>query len=603
MPPTPPTPPDVPLPDVSVLTPCHEQAAFLSRAAASLRAQHGVSWEWVLVDDGSAEPVRVPQAMPQGSVRLLRHDRNHGLGAACATGLAAARADVVAYLPADDVLLPGHLTDLLTALRGGAELAYSGVDVEGVAHLGAPDARGLRMVQVAHRRTSVRWRTREELESDDLGRTAWSSVPDRPGAVVGTGRVSAVQTVHPGQRSAAVAAGLNAFRRRYDVGTPLRFAAAGADAVDEHQLYADLRADPPEPVPGGPHVLLVGELAYNPDRIALLAGRVGRLSGLWIDDPLGFMTVGPLPFPGVQDLPRTGWADALRRDPPEVAYCLLNWRTLPLALAVAEAAPWLPLVWHFKEAPQRCLARGDWPQLVRLWERADRVVLASAEERDWLLAALPDRRDPATVTVADGDLPRARWSAGPLSPALDGDGVHTVCLGRPIGLTPAVVTRLGRAGVHVHLHGAPTAEAQALQAASARTVHVHPAVAPPDWRRALSGYDAGWLHVTTGRNGGELARASWDDLNLPARLPTLAAAGLPVLLPDRTGDVNAVDRVVGAAGIRFGDVDDVPNLVRDRTARATARSAMDRLRPELTFEAVVDDLVRVLGSAAREAAA
>jgi hypothetical protein len=345
------------------------------------------------------------------------------------------------------------------------------------------------------------------------------------------------------------------------------------------------------------HVLLVGELAYNADRIEVLVERTRRLSGLWIDDPLPFMTVGPVP--GVRDLPPDAWVAALRRDPPDVAYCLLNWRTIPLALAVADAAPGLPLVWHFKEAPQRSLARGDWPLLTRLWYRADAVVLASAEQRAWMLDALPGR-DPGSVHAIDGDLPPARWFTGRTRTPTP---LHTVCPGRPIGLDADAVRVLGRDGVHVHLHGTDPGLAEELRRAAPETVHVHPPVAAARWRFVLSGYDAGWLHVSSTRNGGDLHRATWDHLNLPARIPTLAAAGLPCLLPDATGEVSAVDRVVGAAGLRFRGLEDVGRLLRDRPRVAAARAEMERRRFEFTFDAVVDDLLAVLTRVAGEAAA
>ena len=118
-------------PRVSVLLPCFAQAEWLPRALGGLLAQSVTDWELVLVDDGSPEPVRLPADLADDPrVRLVRHPENRGLGAALNTALDAARAPLVAYLPADDLWFPGHLDSLLGALEedGGAALAWAELD-------------------------------------------------------------------------------------------------------------------------------------------------------------------------------------------------------------------------------------------------------------------------------------------------------------------------------------------------------------------------------------------------------------------------------------------------------------------------------------------
>jgi hypothetical protein len=601
-------------PQVSVVIPVFQQASFLPRALASLAAQRDADWELVVVDDGSTDdPLREVASMATSRpVKAVRWTTNRGLGTACNTALDLATGELIAYLPADDVWFDGHLADLVSLMdaQPDAALASAGVLVDDLAHADTPPGRGLQLVQVIHRRSALRWRERQDLESDDLGRLFFDAVR-ASGRWVRTGRTSCGWTQHPGQRSRSFArrhdGGINVFRRKYGASGPLRFAPRGEDELDERALYGDVSV--PAIEPGAPHVLLVGELAYNPDRIALLAERGVRLSGLWIDDPLGFMTVGPLPFPGVRDLSRTNWIDEIRSDPPDVAYCLLNWRTVPLALALSELAPDLPLVWHFKEAPQRCLARGEWPSVRRLYERADGVLLASEEERDWFAAALPDRRDPSTTLAMDGDLPRMRWFTGPRADrgVSEGNGVHTVCVGRPVGLEPELVATLANAGIHLHLYGAPLGAENGLQrwlgsvpAEVLDHVHVHASVAPQSWRSELSRYDAGWLHVRPATNHGDVRRASWDDLNLPARLPTFAAAGLPVLLPDAAEEINAVHRTVRSVGadLSFTDDDAAVAVLHDAGRLRAARDAMEGARLQFTFDAVVDRLLAVLLHAA-----
>lgn len=294
----------------------------------------------------------------------------------------------------------------------------------------------------------------------------------------------------------------------------------------------------------------------------------------------------------------------MRRLRPDVVWAQLNWRAVPLALAVRRAFPDLPFVWHFKEAPQRSLVRGEWPALAELFLTADASVVATAEERQWVLDALPGRLDPGRVHVLDGDLPPAEWSRGTPSPrlsAVDGEP-HTVVLGRPLGFDQAFVTDLLDAGVHLHLYGqvaapGPKGDWQrwwpAASAAYPDRLHLHPAVGPERWVRELSAYDAGWLHRVGSDNGGDLRRAIWDDLNSPARLP--------VLLPDTSGHAVAVQRITRAdgTGLEYADAADVAAALRDGQRLEAARAAVGRVREGYMFDHHVDRLLDLFRSLRR----
>ena len=595
---------------VAVVVPVFDQAAFLPRALGSLLAQDLEQFECVVVDDGSTDGPQVPA---DARVRLLRHTDNRGLGAALNTGLDATTAPVVAYLPADDAWDPEHLAALLEALVGDGLLAVTGVrHHDGEVASGAPPGHALQLVQVAHRRTPDRWVERAELESDDLGRLLWdrlASLDQR----VSTGRVTCTWTDHPAQRHKAVResfdGGLNVFRSRYRVAEPLRFHSSDSGFVDEVARYARFRDLEVEPSTDGLSVLIVGELAFNPERVVALAERGHRLHGLWTADGLGDATVGPLPFGHVADLPRDDWEDAVRRLAPDVVWAQLNWRAVPLAVAVRRAFPTLPFVWHFKESPQRSVVRGEWPLLAELFLTADHSLVATEEERAWLLHALPGRLDPERIGVLDGDLPSASWHTDERSPLLSGqDGEpHTVCVGRPMGFDAEWVTALASAGVHVHLYGQVEAPGpkgawvrwwrEAASRAGGR-LHLHRAVGPEDWVSELSQYDAGWLHRVCSANGGDLRRATWDDLNTPARLPVLLSAGLPVLLPDNTGHRVAIDRICGeqGTGLRYRTAEDVAAALNDGSLVGAARDAAWKVRETHTFSAHADRLVATFRS-------
>jgi hypothetical protein len=606
---------------VSVLVPVHDQAAFMGRALASLRDQDLQSWEAVLLDDGSSDDPRsaAEAFLDDPRLRLVRWPRNRGLGATLNAGLDATSAPVVAYLPADDVWDPTHLASVVAALDARPELAlvWSGVrHHDGQTSRAAPPGHPLQLVQVAHRRTDQRWTERSELESDDLGRLMW----DRLGDGAGTGLVTCEWTDHPGQRHKAIReaydGGLNVFRSRYHVVGPLRLLSSDSGLTDEVTRYAGLRTREDSTSTGALDVLIVGELAFNPERVLALVDRGHRLHGLWTRHGLGDSTVGPLPFGHVRDLPGDDWRSAVRSLRPDVVWAQLNWRAVPLALAVRRAFPRLPFVWHFKESPHRSRVRGEWPMLAELLTTADATLVATEEEREWLLDALAGRLDPDRTGVLDGDLPSAEWlDAAPAagqSPRLSArDGApHTVVLGRPLGFDAAWVHELTSRGVHLHLYGQVDAPGpkgsrlgwwdETVRDAPDR-LHLHPSVDPPDWVRELSRYDAGWLHRIESRNEGDLRRATWDDLNSPARMPALLMAGLPLLLPDNHGHRVAVNRITEAegTGLAYRDAEDLVDALLDEARLAGARTAALRARHQHTFDAHVDRLLEVFDSVRR----
>ncbi|MEX5719614.1 glycosyltransferase family 2 protein [Geodermatophilus maliterrae] len=597
---------------VAVLVPVHDQAAFLPRALESLLAQEETAWQAVVVDDGSPDPAAVAgvvAALADPRLRLLRTDANRGLGATLNTALDATTAPVVAYLPADDVWYPGHLGTLLGCLDDPA-VVLARADLAGPA--GTPYAQ---LVQVAHRRTGDRWTERAELETDDLDRLMWARVAGR-GSAAGTGRVTCAWTQHPGQRSRAIResfdGGPNVFRTRYRVRDPLRFVSTDGTDLDEVARYARFRERSYPPSADGLRVLVVGELAFNPERVLALAERGHALTGLWTADGLGDATVGPLPFGAVPDVDPGRWHDGVRALAPDVVWAQLNWRAVPFAHAVRAAFPDLPFVWHFKESPQRSVVRGEWPLLAGLVCGADACLLATEEERDWFALALRGRVDLARLGVLDGDLPKRDWLDAPLSPKLsDADGQpHTAVVGRPSGLDLDWVLALAARGVHTHLYGQVRAPGPKgswtgwLDEALARApgfVHVHPAVGPEDWVRELSRHDAGWLHRFDSSNGGDLRRASWDDLNSPARLPVLLAAGLPLLQQANPGSLVSVERVLreDGTGLLYRCADDVADVLTAEVAGRAGQAAALAARERHVFDAHADRLVGLFRSLAR----
>jgi hypothetical protein len=604
-------------PLVSVLMPTCGQAHFIRRALDSLQAQSLTEWEAIIVDDGSLDDtagvVRPWLADPR--VRYFALPANSGLGHALNIAMDHATATRIAYLPSDDVIYRNHLAQLVDCLDGGDHvLAVSGMrhhyNRSTPARL---DSAGLQLVQCMHRRVPVRWTERAELESDDLERLFWHRLR-AAGSVGETGLVSCEWVDHPHQRHKLMQepeGGINPFRQYYGVTEPLRFHSTKGNAIDEATQYSvpRARADT-SPAADGLDILLVGELAYNADRVLALEERGHTLSGLWMREPYWYNAVGPMPFGHVRELPADHWREAIARHPPDLIYAQLNWQAVPFAHEVMRATPGVPFVWHFKEGPFICIKKGSWPRLLDLYELADGRMFSSVEMRDWFDTVIPELSRSRPSHVLDGDLPRGVWFDGPASAKLsDSDGeIHTVVPGRPIGLHPATVAELAAQGIHLHFYGDFTQGqwrewiAKAGQLAP-RHLHLHRNVDQADWVATFSRYDAGWLHAFASSNGGELRRANWDDLNLPARMATLAAAGLPMIQRDNTGAIVATQTLARELdiGIFYDTIDALGAQLRDQARLEQLRRNVWQQRHRFSFDYHVDDLLaffrKVIGSA------
>ncbi|MES2899965.1 MAG: glycosyltransferase family 2 protein [Pseudomonadota bacterium] len=597
------------LPQVSVLIPTFEQSRFIARALDSLLAQSLCDWEAIIVDDGSRDdtPGAVRPYLEDRRIRYMRLAHNSGLGNAINVAMAHAAAPLLAYLPSDDVYYRDHLQQLADALQGQSDamLAYAGVRHHYNRYaVGQVEGAPLQLVQCMHRNTGTRWVTREELESDDLERLFWQRLRGE-GAFVGTSAVSCEWVDHPAQRHKIMQeplGGINPFRLFYRVSEPLIFHTTTGNAIDERGQYHAMRERAPTPrAAQGLKILLVGELAYNAERVLALEEDGHQLYGLWMRDPYWYNTVGPLPFGHVEDLAYKRWREEIARVRPDVIYALLNWQAVPFAHEVMMATPGVPFVWHFKEGPFICLEKGTWPQLIDLFQHADGRIFSSPEMRDWFDSVIPGLSQSRLCHVLDGDLPKRDWFDVPRTARLsEADGeVHTVVPGRPIGLHPHTVAELAAQGVHLHFygdftHGQWRAWIDKSRALAPRHLHLHANVDQSRWVAEFSRYDAGWLHAFASDNAGELRRANWDDLNYPARMATLALAGLPMIQRANAGALVATQtlaRTLGC-GVFYDSIPELAASLRDADAMQAARAAAWDQRALFTFDAHVPKLVR-----------
>lgn len=114
-------------PAVTVVITCYNQGRWVDEAVLSVFEQSEQSWEIILVDDGSTDPdtrqvLDVLAEWPR--VRLLRQ-ANSGLPAARNAGMREARGEFLVPLDADDELEREYLAQMIPALEGRPDAAFS----------------------------------------------------------------------------------------------------------------------------------------------------------------------------------------------------------------------------------------------------------------------------------------------------------------------------------------------------------------------------------------------------------------------------------------------------------------------------------------------
>jgi glycosyltransferase involved in cell wall biosynthesis len=115
--------------EVSILMPVYNERHTVVQAITDvLAAPPAEHWELIVVDDGSVdgttEIIRAHDWPAQ--VRILRHEKNRGKGAALTTALAEARGRYAAVMDADLEYSPRDLPALLEPLRSGKARAAFG---------------------------------------------------------------------------------------------------------------------------------------------------------------------------------------------------------------------------------------------------------------------------------------------------------------------------------------------------------------------------------------------------------------------------------------------------------------------------------------------
>jgi glycosyltransferase involved in cell wall biosynthesis len=118
-----------PTPLVSVIVPCWNAAASIPRSLASVLQARDVPVECVVVDDASSDGCAdVVQAIADNDPRvvLVRAPANRGVSVARNIALDIVRGEWLTFLDADDRMMPGGLTAMVSAGRSTDALAVVG---------------------------------------------------------------------------------------------------------------------------------------------------------------------------------------------------------------------------------------------------------------------------------------------------------------------------------------------------------------------------------------------------------------------------------------------------------------------------------------------
>jgi glycosyltransferase involved in cell wall biosynthesis len=124
-------------PDVSVVMSVYNGARYLRAALDSILNQQGVSFEFIIIDDGSTDDSAMildEYAALDPRIRVI-HQENTGLTRALIRGCNESRGEFIARQDADDISLPGRLAELAKCLRADDRIVF----VSSHAHVICPD--------------------------------------------------------------------------------------------------------------------------------------------------------------------------------------------------------------------------------------------------------------------------------------------------------------------------------------------------------------------------------------------------------------------------------------------------------------------------------
>ncbi len=281
------------------------------------------------------------------------------------------------------------------------------------------------------------------------------------------------------------------------------------------------------------NILLVGALAWNPERVLSLSDQGHGLFGLWSRTMA--WEQGPYPFARnrITKLNIEGAIDLLHEGAIDIVYSLFH--IYDRKLWSPDTPPGLADVWVLLGRLLHERDRGTFRvPIVRHWgfdvhnldlkivRALDGQIFCNRQQMDfWTLPAsaggcgLDLGCGNQEIAFMDSDLPSRKFMNKRFAPKIsstDGD-IHTVCIGRPLGID---LVKAAMAGIHVHVYGnnyddiafiiasglSPSGFSN-LRSLLNDYLHVHPSIQPTgksldeingakdQWVEEFSRYDAG----------------------------------------------------------------------------------------------------------------
>lgn len=595
----------------SVIMPTYNQACFIRRAIRSLFQQTYNYWELIIVNDGSTDETDeyLRDYILDDRIVYIKNKYNEGLGAAINKAMNVAHYNYIAYLPSDDFFFPNHLACIAdmfeknpkavlvhTSMRWNVE--DSAIKINNRLFMGIPCEHCLQLVQTAHKKTMHRWIERKEFISEDLFKTFWYKLA-KCGCFIKEPTETCQWTVHPYQRHKIICekygGHINKYRSYYNVREAIRYIVSEHIQIDEAKKYGYLKNRKTRKRLEL-KILIVGDLSYNPERICALEEMGHIIYGLWTRDwGYSFSNVGPLPFGNVREIEFKNWEEEIKLIKPDIIYGMLNSVAVPFCYEVMRKCRNIPFVWHFKEGPFISQVNGTWNKLIALYNESDGQIFINEETKKWYEQFI----FPKNMTfVLDGDLPKKDIFNKPFSSKLSENGdIHTVVAGRMVGLTPENIEALSKNNIHVHLYTESYEDAWAglikmMMDVAPLHFHVHHHVSQDNWVKEFSQYDAGWLHCFDSNNGGDICLCAWNDLNIPARLSTMMAAGIPTIQKDNSKHMVAMQSCVKSidCGIFYSNMSNLVCQLKNENRMKELRENVIKHRLKFTFDYHVKEL-------------
>ena len=121
-------------PLVSIVTPFYNAERDFMQTYYCVMNQSMEAFEWIIVDDGSSRPAAVRMLeefeKKDARIRVIRQ-KNQGQSVAKNNGIKNSRADIIAFLDADDLIEPFYLETLYKALKKHQGASWSYTDLVG----------------------------------------------------------------------------------------------------------------------------------------------------------------------------------------------------------------------------------------------------------------------------------------------------------------------------------------------------------------------------------------------------------------------------------------------------------------------------------------